>query len=1021
MCNSVCDNVSEQHRANEVWGCAAGTAVEIACTGHAKRGLEGWQAAVDALNDSSLSSDVRQMLAELPVQRLLEGVFGGSPFLQQVAAREPRFLALLLERGPDEARSQVEAEAEQAYQAALSGEHPGTTLRIAKRRLSLLTAVADIAGVWSLEQVTGAFSDFADRAIVAALAYAVVDAARHGSLRLGDARHPLKECGLVVLGMGKLGARELNYSSDVDLVMFYDPDRFCVRNADTQQRDAIRLGKSMARTLSDRTAEGYVFRTDFRLRPDPGATPIAVSVNAAEEYYETLGQNWERAALIKARAVAGDLSAARAFLLSLRPFIWRKHLDFAAIQDIHSIKRQIDAHRGGGKICIAGHNVKLGRGGIREIEFFAQTQQLIWGGRIPSLRVRGTVEALQALAYAGKISEAAALNLAEDYAFLRRLEHRLQMVHDEQTHAIPSELERLAQFARFFGFTSADAFGAALIERLRRVESHYAMLFEDAPDLIPSDALGGNLAFTGGEADPDTLETLARLGFNQPATVDAAVRGWHHGRCRAMRSTRARELLTEMMPQLLKALSTRPDPDGAFIAFDRFLHGLPAGVQLFSMLHANPSLLELLADILGVAPALADHLARTPSVLESVLSAPDFFRVPPDVPELAAELDGLQSVARDAEELLDISRRWANDRKFQIGTLMLTGALDSRTAGRAWSRVAEAALTCLLPRIEAEFVRSHGRVPGCHMAILGMGKLGGGEMTATSDLDLIFVYGAAEGDVPLESMSDGPKPLPAAQYFARLSQRLINSLSAPTAEGRLYDVDMRLRPSGKAGPIAVSVRAFERYHEQDAWTWEQMALTRARVVAGPFQLAARIDKIIRSTLCRPRDTDALVLAVAEMRERMATELGTNSLWQVKHLRGGLVDIEFIAQYLQLRHAHQRPDILSTNTRDALQKLCAAGVLPANTTDDLVQALDLWQAVQSRVRLTVGHVTALGRDDAPQTLRVAMEGLRGHSFDSLVDEMTTAAERVHDYFQQLIDAPAATIQLHARGENPQSAL
>jgi len=458
-------------------------------------------------------------------------------------------------------------------------------------------------------------------------------------------------------------------------------------------------------------------------------------------------------------------------------------------------------------------------------------------------------------------------------------------------------------------------------------------------------------------------------------------------------------------------LSGKPDPDSAFVNFDRFLHGLPAGVQLFSMLHANPSLLGLITDLLGVAPALAEHLARRPSVLESVLSAPDFFSPPPPLDVLLSELETALVGARDLEDMLDASRRWANDRKFQVGTLLLTGVIDVDGATAGWTRIAEAALIGLLPRIEDDFARTHGRVAGCGMAIVAMGKLGGREMTATSDLDLIFVYGSADPD----SVSDGPRRVPASQYFARLSQRLINAIAALTAEGRLYQVDMRLRPSGKAGPIAVSIQTFHRYQRFDAWVWEQMALTRARVVAGPPSLKALIETSIRASLTRPRDEHALVVEVADMRERIALELGTGSLWEVKHLRGGLVDIEFIIQYLQLLHAHRAPGVLSTDTREALKRLCDAGVLDDGACRELSEALQLWQCVQNRIRLYIGEtVQAASDEDAPRALRVAVEGVRGLTFAQLVPAMRQAARRVHALFQAIVEQPAERVRSRGNG-------
>jgi len=969
-----------------------------------RHGIERWRAAVGAAGDPDALSAADRLLADVEIGGLLAAVFGNSPFLALMLELEPVWAIGLMQDGPDAALQRILGDVDVAKARGLAGEDPGAALRRGKRRLALATALADIAGVWALEAVTGALTRYAEAALDAALAFLLTDAAKRGVIAPSNGADPIERCGLIVLGMGKLGAGELNYSSDIDLVVLYDPERLRTPTPEARAREAVRLVRGLVRLMADRTREGYVFRTDLRLRPDPGATAVAISVIAAEEYYETLGQNWERAAFIKARPVAGDREAGAAFLRWLRPFIWRKHLDFAAIQDIHSIKRQINAHRGGARIALAGHNVKLGRGGIREIEFFAQTQQLIWGGRIPSVRQIATVDALMALARAGKIDPATADDLSQCYRFLRRVEHRLQMIDDAQTHSLPEEPDRLAALAIFLGYANTASFGEEMLATLRRVEGHYALLFEDAPALALADDLGGNLVFTGAEADPDTLATLERLGFGNAQAVDTAVRGWHHGRCRAMRSVRARELLTELMPHLLKALAAKPDADAAFLAFDRFLVGLPAGVQLFAMFHANPQLLGLVTDILGVAPALADHLARRPSVLESVLSAPDFFLPPPPLAALSAELDEALGHARDAEDRLDVARRWANDRRFQVGVQSLKDLIDTRTATEAWSRVAEASLIGLLPWVEDEFAETHGRIEGCGIAVIGMGKLGGREMTVTSDLDLIFVYASP----PDGAVSDGRRPLAAPQYFARLSQRLIAALTAPTSEGRLYEVDMRLRPSGKAGPIAVSTSAFARYQRQDAWVWEQMALTRARVVAGPPALVREIEGLIRSVLTRPRNGSALVIEVAEMRAKMAEEHRTRSLWEPKHLRGGLVDIEFIAQYLQLLHAHRVPGILSPNTHDALARLRAAGLVSVACADELIEALGLWQAVQSRIRLNIGEgITAEGGEDAPKALRLAADGLCGLSFDRLVNMLDTAAGRVRAQFRGLVEEPART--------------
>ena len=973
--------------------------------GRARVGIERWLSALAAGDGGREQSALGRAIAgDAAGARILEGLFGNSSYLTLLAEREPAFLIRILGFGSDVARDRVTADVARAGRAAAAGEDPAVALRVAKRRLALTTAIADVCEAWTLPQVTGALSDFADAALDCSLAYLLAEADRKGILRLTDRERPTRGSGVIVLGMGKLGGHELNYSSDIDLIIFYDPERMCTPDRDTLQTHLVRLVRQLVRLMAEHGAEGYVFRTDLRLRPDPAATPPAISVLAAEEYYETLGQNWERAALIKARPVAGDIEAGHRFLGRLRPFIWRKNLDFAAIADIHSIKRQINAHRGGSRLRLAGHNLKLGRGGIREIEFFVQTQQLIWGGRLPALRLAGTEAALAALADAGKIDRDAVRDLTRAYRFLRRIEHRLQMTNDEQTHTLPADPAKLQAIAVFSGFSGIEAFGEALLATLRTVEGYYAELFEDSPALTAANgASGGNLVFTGSEPDPETLDTLAGLGFANPRLCDGTIRGWHHGRYRAMRSARARELLTELMPYLLKALATAPDPDAAFLAFDRFLGALPAGVQFFSMVCANPELLQLITRILGFGPGMADMLAVQPAVLERVVSAPDFFAALPGRPSLEAELADMLDQGAYWEEKLDLSRRWANERRFQVAVQHLLDPASIEQATAAWSDIAEAALGCLLPLVAEEFADAHGVIAGSELAVVGMGKLGSREMTPRSDLDLIFIYGTpSEG-----AHSDGWKPLPASQYFARLGQRLINALTAPTAEGRLFEVDMRLRPSGKAGPIAVSVESFSRYQMEMAWTWEQMALTRARVVAGPTDLASIVERSIRATLVRRRDPGALVRDVADMRERLAREFGGGSPWDVKHRPGGLIDIAFIVQYLQLRHAAVRPDVLATGTREALTRLADARILERGTAADLTDALRLWLTVQSRLRLAFGAMTITDDRDgeASKALRLALGGIDGLDFDHLLDKMQRMADRAHQVFVELIEKPA----------------
>ena len=956
---------------------------------------ERWSEVADRSSDDDLSQFADDAIRDEQTDALLAAVFGNSPFLSQCLISDLVFARTLLTRGPDDAFAEAMAAA--ADSSALGEENIDQVklrLRTAKRRAALAIGIADIAGCWELEQVTGALSDFATETLGASCRFLLRQMHDKGDLALPDPDDPEKDSGLIVLGMGKLGARELNYSSDIDLILLYDQDTVPDTGADGLQHLFTRFARNLVSLMDERTRDGYVFRTDLRLRPDPGATPPAISVLAAEMYYESTGQNWERAAMVKARPVAGDEQAGLAFLDILRPFMWRRSLDFAAIQDIQSIKRQINAHRGGAEIAVAGHNIKLGRGGIREIEFYAQTQQLIWGGRDPDLRVRGTLPAIERLVAAGHVTEDAFSDLRQAYAFHRRVEHRLQMIDDRQTHELPEDEDELQSLAVFLGYDGLSAFRDDLLGHLKCVEHHYAALFEDEADLGGP----GNLVFTGADDDPDTLKTLSEMGFAEPATVSSTVRTWHTGRYRAVRSARARELLTELVPAILDAFSASPNPDLALRRFNEFLEGLPAGVQLFSLFSAHPGLFDLVAEIMGAAPRLAGWLSRYPILLDGVLGR-DFFDFVPGRDEMAAELTESAEQARDFQNFLDIQRRWANDGIFQIGAHMLRGRLSPVDASGPLSDIADTCLISLLPEIEKEFAETHGRVPGGEMAVVAFGKLGSREMTPGSDLDLLFVY-----DCPPDTVeSDGKRPLSPGQYYSRLCQRFIGAITAPTGEGRLYEVDMRLRPAGNAGPIASSLEVFTKYQETDAWTWEHQALTRARVVCAEGDLGEKFDRVVHAVLTAPRDAEELAAEVGEMRARMRKKHGMDDIWSVKHMPGGMVDIEFTAQYLQLKHAAETPDILAGDTVAALRVAGDRGFIDAETASDLIDAMLLWRNLQGILRLTVeGKFTEDGA--AVALKRVVTQACGAVDFDTLKQTMQTTAARSAAHFGSFFGQP-----------------
>ncbi|MEJ0012364.1 MAG: bifunctional [glutamine synthetase] adenylyltransferase/[glutamine synthetase]-adenylyl-L-tyrosine phosphorylase [Bauldia sp.] len=880
------------------------------------------------------------------VAPFLAAVMECSPFLAELMRDDPERLAALLDADPDARLKAITTATAGAWRDTNEAELMAA-LRKARNEVALLAALADLGGVWDVTAVTTALSAFADAAVGAAVRFLLAQAASSGDIAIADDSVPDENSGFIVLAMGKFGAGELNYSSDIDLIVLFDPEKVRVADDKIPAEVFVKLTKRLVALLHERTADGYVFRIDLRLRPDPSSTSIAISTDAALQYYESLGQNWERAALIKARAVAGDIHAGEVFLAELTPYIWRKYLDYAAIADIHSIKRQIQDHRGHQEIAVAGHNVKLGRGGIREIEFFVQTQQLIAGGRDPALRGRGTLAMLAALADGGWIDTAARDDLTRAYLFLREVEHCLQMVGDEQTHTLPEDDAGLAAIARMAGFGDTAAFAKALTATLTIVRDRYAHLFEAAPTLTSP---AGSLVFTGEEDDPETLATLRRLGYRKPEDVTRAVRGWHHGRYPATRSASARERLTDFVPVLIETLGGNENGDAAFAAFDRFLARVPTGVQLFALLQSNKGLLGLLAMILGAAPRLAETIAQRPHVLDALIE-PAFFGNLPDRKTLERRLAGTLAEAESFEDVLNRARIFGQEQTFLIGVRVLAGTVSVRSAGYAYSDLAEVLLTSLLAAVQDEFASAHGRMKGGAVALVAMGRLGAREMTAASDLDLLLLYDFDEK----ATASDGKRPLQGTLYFARLTQRLVAAVSAPTAEGTLYPVDFRLRPSGNAGPLATHIDGFAVYQAKEAWTWEHMALTRARVIAGDAKLVARARAEIAKIVARPRDPAKVIADVTEMRGMVEDAKGGEGAWDLKQAAGGLVDIEFIAQTLQLVHAAKHPEIVSTETNVALAAAAKAGLLSAADAEVLLPALSLYQALIQILRLCVDGV------------------------------------------------------------------
>ena len=841
-----------------------------------------------------------------PLSDLLVGTAGSSPYLAGLIETQSDWLQEALD-DPDAAVAALLDELPN-----LAEDELGRGLRIAKKRIALITALADLAGVWPLERVTGLLSDFAALACDLAVKAQVARQIRRGKLPGQDDSDIATAAGMVVLAMGKMGAGELNYSSDIDLICLFDETRYA-RDDFTEARQAlVRATREMSAILNERTKDGYVFRTDLRLRPDPSVTPVCLSMAAAEQYYESLGRTWERAAYIKARPAAGDLAAGKRFIAALRPFIWRRHLDYATIQDAHDMRLRMRESKGlGGPLQVAGHDMKLGRGGIREIEFFTQTQQLISGGRDESLRVRGTVQGLMALAARSWISQEVADSLAEHYRAHREVEHRIQMLHDAQTHKLPVNPDELQRIACLMG-TDVAALTDTIAKRLSAVHELTEGFF--APD-------------TPAASEVPEVEFDISICTRWPSYP-------------ALRSQRAQQIFRRLRPELLRRLARTARPDEALKALDGFLAGLPAGVQLFSLFEANPQLLDLLIDIVGTAPELAAYLSRNASVFDAVIGG-GFFADWPGAGPLQEQLAARLAAEEDYETRLDAARRWVKEWHFRIGVHHLRGLIGAGEAGAQYADLADAAIQAVFPVVVDQFARRHGPPPGRGAAVLGMGSLGARRLNADSDLDLIVIY-----DPDGAETSDGPRALPARTYYARLTQALITALTARMSEGRLYEVDMRLRPSGNQGPVATSWASFQDYQRKEAWVWEHLALTRARVVAGGEGGLGEDIRAFRRELLRRSRTAAEVLGeLRDMRARIAEAKSPAGVWDAKTGPGRMQDIELAAQAGALMAGSAAREVT-----EGLDGAVRSGWLAKTDAQALKRAYALFWSVTTAARL-----------------------------------------------------------------------
>ncbi|WP_281859080.1 glutamine-synthetase adenylyltransferase [Litoreibacter halocynthiae] len=904
-------------------------------------------------------ADARRLFSELPeaLVTLLETTAGCSPYLAGLMEREADWIAHLATREAEDLRDGVWQDIEQS-----EGDMK-VVFRQAKRRIALLAAVADIGGVWPLEMVTHALTELADRCLQRGLTELTAAQIARGKLPGQTEADAKIGAGMCILAMGKMGAYELNYSSDIDMICLFDETRFKPDDYLEARTTFIKITRALMSLMSDVTADGYVFRSDLRLRPDASVTPVCIAMETAERYYESVGRTWERAAFIKARPCAGDLEAGERFLERLSPFIWRKHLDFAAIEDAHDMRLKIRSHKGlGGQMQLDGHNMKLGAGGIREIEFFTQTRQLIAGGRDPHLRVRGTREGLDQLVEAGWVPKDASDRLQAAYVAHREVEHRLQMIGDSQTHELPKNEEGFQRLSRFMGEEDVVKFRAGLLARLEEVADVTDSFF--APD--------------------DAEEAPETEGLEPPSTY---LEQWRS--LPALRSERSVSLFKRVFPTILRQMGQATRPAEAMAEFERFLSGLPAGVQVFSLFDSNPQLTKLIVDICATSPALATYLSQNAGVLDAVIGG-DFFAEWPDVESLTEHLIEKMQEIGDYEGQLDAARRWQKEWHFRVGVHHLQGLLSPEDASTQYADLAQATLAALLPVVEAEFARKHGPAPGRGAVVLGMGSVGAASLTADSDLDLIVIY-----DPEGVEESEGRRPLETRTYFARLTQAFVTALTAPMAEGRLYEVDLRLRPSGQSGPVATSLEAFRNYQMNDAWVWEHLALTRARAVAGNASLQADVEAVRCQALASKFEAEQVKRETREMRVRLAEASGAPQPWDVKSGAGGRQDIELLSQALCLISKGTARQI-DLQLSDAKQ----AGLLSDAQYEHLLGAHALFSKIQMAARL-MSTKSLTPEEMGAGGIAMLLRDCERETVDILADDVAECRKRAAEVVEQLL--------------------
>lgn len=887
----------------------------------------------------------------------IEGILSASPFLTQLMFRHHHFLGECVGKNIKDIIDALCQECDHAHEITHEEEFMSFIRRL-RQKQALIIAFADLAGWSDLETTTHYLSQCAISLVRCCLDF-IMDV-------------PQEESGFMVLALGKLGAHELNYSSDIDIILLYDQQHPLWRNQD--HAPLHKIGKKLTHLLSTPTTDGIAHRTDFRLTPDIGTASSVISLQNAETYYESRGRSWERAAFIKASAIAGDIKTAHQFLNYLTPFVWRRNLDYTAIQDILAISHRYKTKTHSWQ----GFHLKKDAGGIRDIEFYLQSLQLLWGGRNPQLRTKASLPTIKNLEQHKHITKAHAKKLRTHYTRLRILEHRLQMMNDAQTHSLPKNDEAFDIVAHFAGHKNKQNF----IKELEHITQDILAIIEprQAED---SHSLPSN--------DQEWRAWLAMHKFQNADSCARLIEHWHHCNYPALSDGRSRALFDSLLPNLLTHFGT--DSYQGLIRFDQFIKSLPAGVQLFTLLKTHPHLLSLISLIMSAAPRLANRLARRPHLLDNVLEH-HFYDAPKDRHTLSMELKHSLADCASLEEILNRARIWAKDKKFQLGVHLLMNRLTILDAAPLYTHIAQELIEAIMNHCLDNFSSNYGTMNGDGLAIIALGKLGGEILSGASDLDLVFVYD--------ETKTPNAQLMPSV-YYIRLVQRFITALSAPTEEGDLYQIDTRLRPEGDKAPLAISLQSFTTYYQERARLWEKMALAKARLIYGAPALQKKLQHFITDILTQPHDEQQTARQAHRMRKAMKKEhLPKNkqqAYWSFKYREGGSADIDFIHQTLLLTHAHLNPSIVKNVMDDSLKEMAQLKILQKDEARYLMDASHLWRQLDGIVRLC--YRTDFTLEDASPSLRQLLTHQAGAKNEQelikLIDEHSALVMNLYEHF------------------------